>query len=107
MKKPEFYSQLAYRLDTTVDKAKKFVNTFEDMILEIIALEDNIRLEFGEIGGMTKKPRKASGYYKTMTGKEWTSAKSGYPYIKWSGKALDCEKKDGIEYMKENGLLDN
>ena len=106
MEKSEFYKQLAYRMDTPVDKAKKFVNIFEEMILEIIALEDNVRFDFGEIGGETRKPKRACGYYKNTCGGDWTFAKYGYPYIKWSKKALDCEKENGTEYLKKMGLLE-
>lgn len=106
MNKSEFYHQLAYRTDTTPNKAKLFVKAFEEQILEIIALEDKIQLEFGTIGGMTKEPVPARGYVRDTLNNEWTNAKFGYPYIKWSKKALDCTKQKGDEYLKERGLTE-
>lgn len=106
MNRSEFYRQLAYKMDTTSEKAKNFSKAFEELILEIIALEDQIQLEFGTIGGMTKEPVPATGYVKKKLNSEWTSAKFGYPYIKWSVKALDCVKQPGEEYLAERGLTE-
>lgn len=106
MKRPEFYQLLAYRMDIPLDKAKNFSRIFEQLILEIIATEDQICLEFGTIGGMTKEPIPVSGYLKKVTEEEWTNAKFGYPYIRWSKKALDCVKQNGREYLSERGLTE-
>lgn len=106
MNKSEFYHLLGYRLDISVEKAKKFSKTFEELILEIMATEDQIQLDFGTIGGKTKEPVPARGHVKKILNSDWTNAKFGYPYIKWSAKALDCVKQNGEEYLAERGLIE-
>lgn len=106
MNRPEFYSLLAYRMDTSLEKAKKFSKIFEELILEIIATEDKIQLDFGTIGGKTKEPMPASNCIKAIGKSDWTNAKFGYPYIKWSTKALDCVKQKGEDYLEERGLTE-
>lgn len=82
MRRNDFVKKIAYRMDMTPEKTNQFISTFEDMIMEIIATEDNIRFTFGTIGGRTKKPVR---YKHPITGEIcYSEEKHGQPYYRAS-----------------------
>lgn len=64
----------------SIKKVTEVRKAFEETILEIIATEDFINLEFGKIGGKTRAPRNARN---PKTGETFmTEEKKGQPYYK-------------------------
>ena len=86
MKKEELIKKIAANADSTIETSRKFLSVIEDIVMEAIALEDEVRFSFGAIGGKTQKPRK----YKDFNGNIRVSPeKRGQPYYKPSKKAKD------------------
>ena len=87
MKKAQFVKNLANRMDVPLDKARDFVSTFEDLIMEVIALEDKVTFVFGTMGGKTKR---ATQYRHPHTGEMIpVPEKDWQPYYTPSKKAKE------------------
>lgn len=87
MKKEELIKKIANRADSTIETSRKFLGAIEDIVMEAIALEDEVHFSFGTIGGKTQKPRK---YKNVVTGEMcYSPEKPGQPYYKPSKKAKD------------------
>ena len=87
MKKEELIKKIATKADSTIETSRKFLNAIEDVVMEAIALEDEVHFSFGVIGGKTQPPRK---YKDFNTGEyKYSPAKPGQPYYKPSRKAKD------------------
>lgn len=87
MKKEELIKKIANKADSTLENSRKFLSVIEDIVMEAIALEDEIHFSFGTIGGKTQKPRK---YKNPETGEMcWSPEKPGQPYYKPSRRAKD------------------
>lgn len=85
MKKPDFIAEVAFRSDISREKAGKIISNIEDIVLEAIALEDEVSFSFAKIGGHVRKRTKywnpnANDYC-------YCEPKSGYPYCKFTPKA--------------------
>ena len=90
----EFNKQIANETGTDLNTVKKVTKAFQDKIMDIIAENDCINFSFGTIRGYIKPSKKIGGFYSVYrTVKKnggWSMAKSGYPKMDWSSKALMC-----------------
>lgn len=88
----QFQMELADMMGCDFDTAKLACESFEDLIMQHIALEDVMSFSFGKIWGYTKEPKKVTGFYSVLKNLQerdgWTVAKSGTPDIEWSPEAL-------------------
>jgi nucleoid DNA-binding protein len=87
MKKSDFIKEVAWRSDTTIERAKRIINSMEDLIMEIIALEDKVTFTFGTIGGETTPPRRLWDFQEKKV--TTVPPRPGQPYYKPSKKAKE------------------
>lgn len=84
-------------------EAEKYVEAFEDAVLEVIAREQLVKFSFGTIYGTFKAPWRITGNFKSKHNKKarrgWSDAKHGQPNIIWSVLAKDSDKVDPEEYF--------
>lgn len=85
MVKKDFVKEVATKAGVSMAIAKDVVDAYNATILEVIAREDSIRLDFGTISGYTREARTARN---PATGEKIeVPEKKGYPKIKWSKSA--------------------
>ena len=88
---------------TDKKEAEKYVEAFEDAVLEVIAREQLVKLSFGTIYGIFKAPWRITGKFKAehnvKARRGWSDAKHGQPNIIWSILAKDSDTVDPEEYF--------
>lgn len=91
MQKREFIKKIAEDSELDYKTTKKVIENFEELMLDIIAMNDSIDLRFAIIGGYEKEPRKITGYYSVLRKVEkrhgWTVCKSGSPFCNFTKEA--------------------
>ena len=85
----DFIKMVMRNADSTDKKeAEKYVEAFEDAVLEVIAREQLVKLSFGTIYGIFKAPWRITGKFKSehnvKARRGWSDAKHGQPNIIWS-----------------------
>lgn len=105
MTRTELVAKIAQEVDMPKPDVRKVIKAFEDSIMELIALEENVEFTFGKIEGYTKPPRKISGIYRTFDcfqkNGHWSPAKIGFPKMTFSKEALDCLQMDPHEFFED------
>lgn len=101
MTKRQFCAELADRTGLDLKTAKAFFEVHEDLVMEVIATEDEINFSWGKIFGFFREPRKVYGMYANKEGViargGWSLAKSGLPGIEWSYDAKSYTTVDPTE----------
>ena len=84
-------------------EAEKYVEAFEDAVLEVIAREQLVKLSFGIIYGTFKAPWRITGKIKAehniKSRRGWSDAKHGQPNIEWSRLSKESETVEAEEYF--------
>ncbi len=79
------------------------IESLEYKILDTIAMEDQLDFVFGSIYGTTKPSHKITGYVSVLPEiqkqKAWSSAFLGYPMIKFSREAKNCDRVYANEFF--------
>lgn len=104
MTRAQFCKELAERTDIPQKTVQQVIEAEENLIYEIIATCDSFKYVWGTISGIEKPPRRIGGKYREKIGVKrnfgWSFWKFGYPQIKWSASAKDCEVKHPQEYFE-------
>lgn len=82
----ELISEIAGRCDIPKEKARRFIEALEDVVIRAMASEDRVKFSFGYLGGRTTKPMKKlcpNGEIRHIP------EKHGQPYYKPSKLAKD------------------
>lgn len=86
------------------EEVANILESFEYKILDCIATEENLQFAFGTFSGITKDPKKITGFYadfqKVKDLEGWCQAKIGYPQFKFSKEALYCLKIRPREFFE-------
>ena len=91
--------------ETGYDKetVSNVIESLEYKILDTIAMEDQLDFVFGSIYGITKPSHKITGYVSMLPEirkqKAWSSAFLGYPMIKFSREAKNCDRVYANEFF--------
>lgn len=105
MTRTELVAKIAQEVDMPKPDVRKVIKAFEDSIMEIIALEDNVEFTFGKIEGYTRPPRKVTGIYRTFDcfqkNGHWSPAKIGYPKCTFSKEAMDCLRMEPKDFFED------
>ena len=87
MTKADLIANVAKRAEMQVKEVKEVIAALEEEVLDVIASNDFIRLDFGKIGGKEVPAKKCRN---PRTGETIeVPAKTGYPYFKASKKAKE------------------
>ena len=105
MTKRQFCVEIADRAGVDLDTAMALYEAHEDLVMEIIATEDEIKFTWGRIFGFFKEPQKIHGMFAELPSVKardgWSLAKSGMPGIEWSKEAKQYTPIDPTELYCE------
>lgn len=94
VKEKEFINEMTEITGHDYETCERDYNAFQELVLQHIAMEDHMHFSFGIVGGETKPPQKLNGRYSEFwnvqeeTRRNYSYAKSGYPFIVWSDDAI-------------------